>query len=579
MSFTSSGAAAHLPSLSVDVTAFGAKGDGIADDSPAFRSAIAAVRSAGGGRVVVPACKSPGAYYRLDKDASKPASINIENSTVPLEISGAGAGSRLVFAGEGNGGAWSMFRIKASANITFIGLYMEQGHIVNQDPDLGADPHHLIHLDNTTAGGNPQRDIQNIRIAGNIFRYCRGDHVRMWAEFGWLTKHVWVVDNWMDGGPTGFLSPEQQPNAGIRSCVQVSRNCEMVWITDNYMTRSHKAEIDFEPTGTGPVRGFFVERNIINHAPHDDTQAASAAAISGNGPTEPNISSTFKNNYVFNGGLQMEQLDRCDISDNKIFDSRKHVNPSIHLNGRNSFVRVERNYVHRYSTNTSAYQPVLLIQHGGGATDVPSNIRVSDNDFVQEKYSSVAYIEGVVEHCRIDGNRFYYNGSNYVASDGNPETVDDGNIFHLLVESDGKTPAAEVEIVNNWFGGTGSTRSCLQLNANVGDLGHCVVNGNTFRQAATGVEINRGSTYVIPSLTMQGNSNFCTTKWSKPGLMALHPIIAGNLGGVCTFETNATPEGAIAAPVGSMAVNTAGSTSTTLYVKTSGTGNTGWTAK
>lgn len=40
-----------------------------------------------------------------------------------------------------------------------------------------------------------------------------------------------------------------------------------------------------------------------------------------------------------------------------------------------------------------------------------------------------------------------------------------------------------------------------------------------------------------------------------------------------------TPEGAVTAVVGSLFLRTDGSTSTTLYVKTSGSGNTGWTAK
>jgi hypothetical protein len=40
-----------------------------------------------------------------------------------------------------------------------------------------------------------------------------------------------------------------------------------------------------------------------------------------------------------------------------------------------------------------------------------------------------------------------------------------------------------------------------------------------------------------------------------------------------------TPEGAVTAPVGSLFLRNDGSTSTTLYVKTSGAGNTGWTAK
>lgn len=42
---------------------------------------------------------------------------------------------------------------------------------------------------------------------------------------------------------------------------------------------------------------------------------------------------------------------------------------------------------------------------------------------------------------------------------------------------------------------------------------------------------------------------------------------------------NGTPEGALAAPVGSLFLRLDGGTSTTLYVKESGTGSTGWKAK
>jgi hypothetical protein len=40
-----------------------------------------------------------------------------------------------------------------------------------------------------------------------------------------------------------------------------------------------------------------------------------------------------------------------------------------------------------------------------------------------------------------------------------------------------------------------------------------------------------------------------------------------------------TPEGAETAPVGTLYLRTNGGASTTLYVKESGTGNTGWVAK
>ena len=40
-----------------------------------------------------------------------------------------------------------------------------------------------------------------------------------------------------------------------------------------------------------------------------------------------------------------------------------------------------------------------------------------------------------------------------------------------------------------------------------------------------------------------------------------------------------TPEGVVTAPIGSIRVDLNGGAATTLYVKTSGTGSTGWTAK
>jgi len=52
-----------------------------------------------------------------------------------------------------------------------------------------------------------------------------------------------------------------------------------------------------------------------------------------------------------------------------------------------------------------------------------------------------------------------------------------------------------------------------------------------------------------------------------------------NFDGTKFYIGAGAPDGVVVAPVGSIYLRTDGSTSTTLYVKTSGTGNTGWTAK
>lgn len=62
-------------------------------------------------------------------------------------------------------------------------------------------------------------------------------------------------------------------------------------------------------------------------------------------------------------------------------------------------------------------------------------------------------------------------------------------------------------------------------------------------------------------------------------------VNAGNTGTALVVGSNKitwgadTPEGAVTGIVGDLFLRTNGGASTTLYVKTSGSGNTGWTAK
>lgn len=62
-------------------------------------------------------------------------------------------------------------------------------------------------------------------------------------------------------------------------------------------------------------------------------------------------------------------------------------------------------------------------------------------------------------------------------------------------------------------------------------------------------------------------------------LYVAREVSLGTVGNVRILVGEGTPEGAVEASPGSLFLRVDGSTSTTLYVKTSGTGNTGWTAK
>jgi hypothetical protein len=59
----------------------------------------------------------------------------------------------------------------------------------------------------------------------------------------------------------------------------------------------------------------------------------------------------------------------------------------------------------------------------------------------------------------------------------------------------------------------------------------------------------------------------------------LSGVTLSSLSGLLWSVVTGSPEGAVVAKVGSLVTRTDGGATTTLYVKESGTGNTGWVAK
>lgn len=93
------------------------------------------------------------------------------------------------------------------------------------------------------------------------------------------------------------------------------------------------------------------------------------------------------------------------------------------------------------------------------------------------------------------------------------------------------------------------------------------INGYRTKITDTGANIN-GRAWISTSVPVPNTVGAANATWDH---VAFGSVFIGSGSG--------TPESAITAPVGSLYLRTDGSTSTTLYVKTSGTGNTGWTAK
>lgn len=131
-----------------------------------------------------------------------------------------------------------------------------------------------------------------------------------------------------------------------------------------------------------------------------------------------------------------------------------------------------------------------------------------------------------------------------------------GSELHLF----GFPSATEIDIYAKEANGAGGTRN---VNIDASGSGVVRINSNAdgiAKSGTGGLEVYAG--------------NNSTTKW-----LDVKGTGIATVGGAKWSSGNGTPEGVVTGNVGDLFSRLDGGATTTLYVKTSGTGNTGWTAK
>lgn len=132
------------------------------------------------------------------------------------------------------------------------------------------------------------------------------------------------------------------------------------------------------------------------------------------------------------------------------------------------------------------------------------------------------------------------------------------NVFNITVKGDSITPEIAVMKFGNSVGLTLNTHYELLL----------------ARNGVTAAKVDANSNFV-PAPDNANSLGLSTARWDNAYAVNFRP---GD--GTVTWTSGAgTPEGAVSAPIGSMYTRTDGGTGSTLYVKESGSGNTGWVAK
>src|SRR5678815_3387961 len=140
-----------------------------------------------------------------------------------------------------------------------------------------------------------------------------------------------------------------------------------------------------------------------------------------------------------------------------------------------------------------------------------------------------------------------------------------------------------IVIVNNYIQEYASAIMVWGNGAGTYEVRELVIIGNVIarvnKATMDGFDLDKDGTGVAKQVTCIGNEpRNLTNVWvTHP---AVPTLIGGNrLGAGALYSCTNTPEGAITENIGAMALRRNGGAGTTLYIKESGTGNTGWTAK
>lgn len=149
-----------------------------------------------------------------------------------------------------------------------------------------------------------------------------------------------------------------------------------------------------------------------------------------------------------------------------------------------------------------------------------------------------------------------------------PNTLNIGGPGNFLISANGVSDLVELTSDNNTFSGNSYTFTGRGTTNTIR-----ILPNNATPTFGTTTNCNLGliaNSISIAVLTTTGNVSLTQAGASI--------VFAGNNNALWRTGTG-SPEGAVTAPVGSLYTDTSGGAGTTLYVKESGAGNTGWVAK
>jgi Pectate lyase superfamily protein len=492
-----------------DVTDFGATGNGVTNDAPAFRSAIAAADAAAGTNTVF----IPAGTYLMDSDGNgTPGVLEMDNVT-NVDVVGEGTSSIVKYKARD----WTtqsdphLFSCEECELVSFSDFVIDGSK--GEAGFVGQERMHGIQLLDSS-----DITVQQLTIVNSF-----GDGVELFGEPG-ITEDVTITDNdFVDNG---------------RSGIGVQGGTRFVDILGNHFEGTSDQDIDFEPTGSTGGRpaptDFLIQGNTIEHS-----TAPYSVTIGGQKVDNRAQRIQFLDNVVTDGTLRLYHADDILVEGNTISGSA--FDPALRIEGNSSAITVRDNTLEGSTSGLPVLQGRAL------GANVPADLLIElnrINQFAVDDGIELDQVHGpvVVQHNQVTGA-----GNN--AGVRYRVTFDDGIVREDATISDN-------EIAN--FDGAGIA---IQAHG-TGEFGVVTMCGNDVSQGPLGLD------FEVSNPTYLAEANVCANTF------AVEVTTRVRTNNVTHFRGSGSPEGIVAAPVGSDFIRT--DEANRLYVKQTGTGKTGW---
>ncbi len=531
------------------------------------KAAIAAYATTGA-RLMLPA----GRIY-FDQDATTHDSIVFSGKSNFALVGQGMFVTTLVMQGTGNSGEWALIKVsEGSSKIEIAHLGVEEGTVTNEDPGKNMYGITVRNIASTT----PTRlvDIHHVFLG-----YFRGDAVQFFGNVG-ASDNIWVEHCKLShfysiGGSTLLL-----PDAGSRSCVAFQRGFRDIEVSHFYVEGARNSEIDFEPTGIShpfPMDSFSIHDGYVKHLGNTDVAVSLAGVVGGAVTPGAQVTrSRFSDITIIDGELALTCLDECDLT-----------NVVVYCTGGGAFagktaplVDVLANCWNITFTNLRAYREATcadahVVEVGDSNSNYPKNVVFNGGRIYQGTTATAV----LVNSC--NGVRF---GMGLVIEMADAVLT---SCAGILIASQNQNVVGQVVddvYIQNTGGGTLPIGIWYNANNSKTMRGLRTTNVRFVGTVTTGVryDVSDSTTTMEPYPVLQGcDFTNCTNTWlAINGAAALvYPVVSGNPKGVCGHVGSGTPEAFVTAKIGCTYQRLDGGANTTLYVKETGTGNTGWVGK